>query len=148
MYDDDFTNWLTARGVEPETLSAPARIKLEDRWREEHQAAVDGVPYAVSANDPFGLADAAASRWSAVGNDEKARQVRGIGARAFAEDWSLSDTKLALIRGGRGDAPNPYAPSRPDTGTALLEASLLLTAGMPDEAVASHYGDRVTDAAT
>ncbi|HVK14326.1 MAG TPA: Mu-like prophage major head subunit gpT family protein [Gemmataceae bacterium] len=152
MYPE-FTDFATANGFDPATLTESQKATLQKAWRADNNPPPDKPPVKAVAADDFdlgestesieakaervagimGMARAAMSKFAAVGNVDKVKQIRAMAESATADAGvSVKDFQLELLRAGRVDAPNPY--SRPDAEASgkVIEAAFCRRAGLPD----------------
>lgn len=69
-------------------------------------------------------------------------------AQAIEEDWDCNKAELALLRASRSVIPTalPHQTSNPEEGQ-ILEASLLVSTGLPESRVGKFYDERTMNAA-
>jgi hypothetical protein len=150
MYE--FNDWLMSNDIDPETLSDKARVKLEAQYRAETNkggppAAVkpdDGIVVDAESNESIeakaervagvmAMARSAMSKFAAVGNVDKVKQIRGMAEAAVSDSGvSVKDFQLELLRNSRVDAPNPFSRSEPDVNGKVIEAAFCRRAGLND----------------
>jgi hypothetical protein len=137
----EFEQFVQSLGYDPAAISPEQKLVLDAAWRREQRSP---VAEAVETD----IAAEYIDRAERAGNHAKAEKLRAIGEQAALENWDDRSLRLALLRNSRADAPNPYNTRSGHSAAALMEAGVCMHLGMSDQAVASHYGDRVADAAT
>jgi hypothetical protein len=152
MYE--FNDWLMSNDIDPETLSDKARVKLEAQYRAESgkggggsaieggRVPDDGIDVGAESNEHIeakaervagimAMARSAMSKFAAVGNVDKVKQIRGMAEAAVSDAGvSVKDFQLELLRNSRVDAPNPFSRSEPEAGAKVVEAAFCRRAGM------------------
>jgi hypothetical protein len=165
MYPE-FTDFATANGFDPATLTESQKATLQKAWRADNNPPPDKPPVKAVAGDDFdlgaestesieakaervagimGMARAAMSKFASVGNVDKVKQIRAMAEAATADAGvSVKDFQLELLRAGRVDAPNPY--SRPDSEVSakVVEAAVCRRSNLPD--IEKHFDARTLEA--
>lgn len=151
----DFNAWLVANDIDPESLSAKARVKLEAQWRNEQDGGVATATSARAPNEEDGelhfrgkvrSIEAEAERVAAIreytvtvmepfaraGNRPKVEQLRELAEAACIDPKvDFREFQLAIMRAGRVDAPNPFTKSDAAEPTAkVVEAAVCRRAGL------------------
>lgn len=153
----EFERWIKAMGFDPDALTDEQRSglcaafeaasaheggELENDGGDEPAPAPENIPDPVTA-----MRVRAASEQRRQNEIHAACSVNGrtygdIAARAIAENWSIDKTRLEVIQASR---PVVGHPRQVDDRRAFaaIEASLCVSAGIPEDRVASEYGDQV-----
>ena len=163
----NFDEWVKAMGLDPATLTADARTKLQAKYDAEHKeeaagdarTAVDppaNSPATASMDEIIAHAEAEQLRTAAItelvakavlmpGADTK--EIRAIGEKAIKANWDARTTEIALMR---VRARAPMISERHSQPTdKVLAASLLMACGLSDEKLSKDldFGAEVTAAA-
>ena len=138
--DMEFEKWLKAKGLDPATLSAEARVSLEVVWKAEVAGQAPGPVFnAVDAEiaDQKRKRDLEALALKYVKEAPAAAEtVREIAAKA-AEDSSLTcqTVELEMLRATRATPPQTFtgfSRGRPQLEAVHSAAALAIAAKMPD----------------
>ena len=169
--DMEFEQWLEARGFAGDELNAQQAESLRALWEADQREPPepDGPPSAappatgapptitwtdgaaVRAEDDALLQDLRAKYAAETRRIEAIREACGgkhpkIEARAIEEGWERDRTELEVLRSTRPQAPAAH------TGGAtynaqVLEAAACLSAGIPENELATEFGDQTLSAA-
>lgn len=164
MYPE-FTDFATANGFDPATLSDTQKAALQQAWRAANNPkpprapdpAADDPPPAVEGSESLEakavrvagimqMARAQMERFAKIGNVDVVKRIREMADLAVADEGvSVKDFQLDLLRNTRVDAPNPYSRPDPEASAKVVEAAVCRHAGLPG--IEKHFDAATLDAA-
>jgi hypothetical protein len=172
MNDLEFSDWLVAKGFDPEDLTADQRAALEASWRAEAAGRDLLTPQTAPAAEPPTVEDAAAKAAAAEmehllqqarkenlrvqqitlavsealrETPERVAEIEQVGRLAIDGRWTPEQAQLNLMRVTRPRGPIVSASSAPQVTQEVVEAAVCRAAGMRN--IEKRYPARVLDAA-
>jgi len=168
---NEFNAWLTAKGIDPETVSAATKPVLQAQWRAEQAPAVPdpAKPAATqpaaqqvkvdstSFDEKMAAIEAENTRietirsmvveacQGALGNPDKLKQIRSLGQSAVEDTkTSVEGFQLALLRVDRFAGPIVMSGSSAQINDTVIEAAVCKMARL--ENLDKHYDDQTLNA--
>ena len=172
---NEFNTWLTAKGIDPETVSTAMKPVLQAQWRAEIAAETHVEPKpapsarqetpaaavkvdSTSFDEKMAAIDAEnvrietiramvlESSQKALGNPERVRQIKALGDAAVADSkTTVKDFQLGLLRVDRFSGPLVMAGSTPQINDAVIEAAVCKAGRL--ENIDKHFDPRTLESA-
>lgn len=135
-----FSEWCAKpeNGYDESRLTDQQRRHLEAAWKADSEPA---SPISRIGNEVSRLT----SKWRS--NPEKCAQLEAVGERALAEGWSVQKCQYELLKVDRAIGPMILTPRSGGGQGSVLEASVLMSAGVSQDQAGQFYDQNTMDAA-
>lgn len=164
----EFTKWLEAKSIDPDTLTEEVKATLEDAFSEQEKAKIkaekkepadDPKPTKVEGEgDSDPLADLRAGMAAEARRVSAVQKLCGdhseILATAIEENWDVTKTELEVnkielkaLRDNRPAGPGIHDHTDKSINGKALEATMCLSAGMSEKVVGESHDDKTMEAA-
>lgn len=154
----DFEQWLSAKGLDGETISDAMRNTLQAAWRAEQNPPKPGDKKKGEGGDDydavmegFRIEEVRRKRITSLvaeaieANPNRREELDAIGRKAISGKWDVRDTELGLLRASRPDAPTQITGVGGTASAAVMEAAYAQATGLAS--VETSYPEKVLEAA-